>query len=51
MVFLLGSLDTWWAVIAIPVTAVLGYAVSWWVTHAVVGEDTQRDVAETHDVR
>lgn len=51
MVFLLGSLDDWWAAIAIPVTAVVGYAVSWWVTNAVVGEDTQPDVAEPHDVR
>jgi hypothetical protein len=51
MVFLLGSLDTWWAVIAIPVTAVIGYAVSWWVTNAVVGDDTDAEVAEPHDVR
>ncbi len=51
MVFLLGSLDAWWAVIAIPVTAVVGYAVSWWVTNAVVGEDTDAEVAEPHDVR
>ncbi len=51
MVFLLGSLDAWWAAIAIPVTAVVGYAVSWWVTNAVVGEDTDAEVAEPHDVR
>ncbi len=51
MVFLLGSLDTWWAVIAIPVTAVIGYAVSWWVTTAVVGDDSDAEVAEPHDVR
>ena len=53
MVFLLGSLDAWWAAIAIPVTAVVGFAVSWWVTNAVVGDDTDADadVAEPHDVR
>ena len=51
MVFLLGSLDAWWAAIAIPVTAVVGYAVSWWVTNAVVGDDTDAEVAEPHDVR
>jgi hypothetical protein len=53
MVFLLGSLDAWWAAIAIPVTAVVGFAVSWWVTNAVVGDDTDTDadVAEPHDVR
>jgi hypothetical protein len=51
MVFLLGSLDVWWAAIAIPVTAVVGYAVSWWVTNAVVGADTEADGAEPHDVR
>jgi hypothetical protein len=51
MVFLLGSLDVWWAAIAIPVTAVVGYAVSWWVTNAVVGSETEPDVVEPHDVR
>lgn len=51
MVFLLGSLDSWWAAIAIPVTAVIGYAVSWWVTNAVVGDDTEAEVPEPHDVR
>jgi hypothetical protein len=51
MVFLLGSLDTWWAAVAVPVTAVVGYAVSWWVTNAVVGDDTDARVAEPHDVR
>ena len=51
MVFLLGSLDEPWAAVAVPVTAVVGYAVSWWVTHAVVGEDDRPEVAEPHDVR
>ena len=51
MVFLLGSLDAWWAAIAIPVTAVVGYTASWWVTHAVVGDDTEAEAAEPYDVR
>lgn len=51
LVFLLGSLDEPWALVAVPVTAVVGYCVSWWVTHAVVGDDAPQDVAESHDVR
>ena len=51
MVFLLGSIDEWWMVIAIPVTAVVAYSASWWVTHAVVGDDARPDVTEPHDVR
>ena len=51
MVFLLGSLDEPWAVVAVPVTAVIGYCASWWVTHAVVGDDAAQDVAEPRDVR
>ena len=51
LVFLLGSLDEPWAVIAVPVTAVIGYCVSWWVTHAVVGDEAPRETAEPRDVR
>ena len=51
MVFLLGSLDEPWAAIAVPVTGVVAFCASWWVTHAVVGDDTPQDVAEPHDVR
>lgn len=36
LVFLLGSIDEWWMVIAIPVAAVLAFCASWWVTSAVV---------------
>ena len=39
LVFLLGSLDAWWALVAVPVTAVIGYGASWWVTSPVVGDD------------
>ena len=35
-VFLLGSIDEWWMVIAIPVAAVIAFCGSWWVTTAVV---------------
>lgn len=51
MVFLLGSLDQWWSAIAVPVTAAVGYGVSWWVTNVVAGDDARQDVAESHDVR
>jgi hypothetical protein len=39
MVFLLGSLEAWWAAVAVPVASVAAYCVAWWVTTAVVGED------------
>jgi hypothetical protein len=39
MVFLLGSLEAWWAALAVPVASVAAYCVAWWVTTAVVGED------------
>ena len=51
MVFLLGSLDEPWALVAVPVTAVIGYCTSWWVTHAVVGDEAPRETAEPRDVR
>ena len=51
LVFLLGSIDEWWMVIAIPVAAVIAYCASWWVTDAVVGLDTEAEAAEPHDVR
>ena len=35
MVFLLGSLDEWWAAVVVPVASLMAYAVSWWVTTAV----------------
>ena len=51
LVFLLGSIDEWWMVIAIPAAAVIAYATSWWVTDAVVGDDTEALAPESHDVR
>ena len=39
LVFLLGSIDEWWMVVAIPVAAVIAYCASWWVTTSVVGDD------------
>ena len=51
LLFLLGSLDEWWSAIAVPVTAVVAYCGSWWVTNAVVDDDARQDVAEPHDVR
>ena len=52
MVFLLGSLDEPWALVAVPVTAVIGYCVSWWVTHAVVGDEApEQETVESRDVR
>lgn len=52
LVFLLGSTDEWWMVIAIPVTAVIAYCASWWVTTAVVGDEPEPAGARTpYDVR
>jgi hypothetical protein len=52
LVFLLGSTDEWWMVIAIPVTAVIAYCASWWVTTAVVGDEPEPTGARTpYDVR
>lgn len=51
LVFLLGSIDEWWMVLAIPLTAVMAYCASWWVTTAVVGADTGAEAPEPHDVR
>ncbi len=39
MVFLLGSLDEWWSVVAVPVASLVAYAVSWWVTTAVTSDE------------
>lgn len=49
MLFLLESLDEWWAAVAVPALAVLGYGLSWWVTASVVGDEAE--VPEPHDVR
>ncbi|KQV63315.1 hypothetical protein ASC64_17075 [Nocardioides sp. Root122] len=51
MLFLLDALDQWWALVAVPVLAVAGYALSWWVTASVVGDDAGAAVPEPHDVR
>lgn len=39
MVFLLGSLDQWWAALVVQALAAGSYAAAWWVTTSVVGED------------
>ena len=51
LVFLLGSIDQWWMVIAIPLAAVIAYCASWWVTHAVVGDEDEPAAAEPRDIR
>lgn len=52
LVFLLGSTDEWWMVIAIPVTAVIAYCAAWGVTTAVVGDEPEPTGARTpYDVR
>ena len=48
LVFLLGSIDEWWMVIAIPVAGVLAFCGSWWVTTSVVGDDGPED---SHEIR
>jgi len=39
LVFLLGSLDEGWALVAVPAAAAISYAASWWVTGAVSDDD------------
>ena len=51
MLFLLGSLDEPWAAVVVPLVAVVGYGLSWWVTTSVVGEDTGAEFPDPHDVR
>jgi hypothetical protein len=52
LVFLLGSTDEWWIVLALPVAAVIAYCASWWVTTAVVGDEPEPTGARTpYDVR
>ena len=51
LLFLLESLDEWWSAVAVPVAAVVGYCVSWWVTTTVVGDNDAPGVAQPHDVR
>ena len=40
LVFLLGSIDEWWMVVALPVAAVVAFCASWWVTTSVVADDS-----------
>lgn len=51
MVLLLGSIDEWWMVVAIPVVTVIGYGISWWVTTSVMDGEPGADAPEPHDVR
>ena len=52
LVFLLGSLDEWWAVVTVPVAAVVAFCASWWVTTVVVGDEPEPTGARTpYDVR
>jgi hypothetical protein len=50
LVFLLSSLDEWWALVAVPLASVIAYASSWWVTTA-VGEEQPSDTHASYDVR
>lgn len=49
LVLLLGSIDEWWMVLAIPVAATLAFCGSWWVTTSVVADDDT--AADQRDVR
>jgi hypothetical protein len=51
MLFLLDALDEWWALVAVPMLAVAGYGLSWWVTASVVGDEAGTEVPEPRDVR
>ena len=51
MVFLLGSLDEWWALGAVPLVAAVAYVASWWVTSSVVGGNADAEAPTPRDVR
>lgn len=52
MVFLLGSLDEWWSAVVVPIASVAAYALSWWVTAAVSGDEPESAGARPpYDVR
>jgi len=39
LVFLLGSLDEGWTIVAVPLASAVAYSASWWVTTAAGGDD------------
>ena len=54
LVFLLGSLDEGWALVAVPVASAISYAASWWVTGAVGDDDPAAGTSarsSSYDVR
>ena len=53
LVFLLGSLDEVWALIAVPMASAVAFAASWWVTTAVRDDDPAADTSSrtSYDVR
>jgi hypothetical protein len=51
MVFLLGSLDEWWALVAVSLVTAIGYGAAWWVTSSVVGGDAAAEAPAPRDVR
>ena len=51
MVFLLGSLDEWWALVAVPAASLASYLGSWWVTAVVVGDAGPTGARAPYDVR
>lgn len=51
MVFLLGSLDEWWALVTVPLVAAVGYGASWWVTSSVIGGEADAEAPAPRDVR
>ena len=54
LVFLLGSLDEGWALVAVPVASAISYAASWWVTAAVGDDDPAAGTSarsSSYDVR
>ncbi len=53
LVFLLGSLDEGWALVAVPVASAISHAASWWVTAAVSDDPAAGTSAHSssYDVR
>jgi hypothetical protein len=54
LVFLLGTLDEGWTLVAVPVASAISYAASWWVTTAVGDDDPAAGTsapASSYDIR
>ena len=51
LVFLLGSLDEWWALVAVPLASVIAHGAAWWVTTAAAEESSDTPAQTSYDIR